>query len=98
MQLFLWVLLLNVCLSLGYKIPKMGGHLNLNHLDKENLERLERMFYLKNSRYNPMRNRIFYKYKITNETENASPQELNITNVLERINDEFIKKLQRNDR
>ena len=91
MRLFLWVLLLNIYLSLGYKIPKMGGHLNLNHLDKENLERLERMFYLKNSRYNPMRNRIFYKYKITNETENASPQELNITNVLERINDEFIK-------
>ena len=41
---------------------------NYNHLDKENIERLERMFYLKNSRYNPMRNRIYMKY-LKNETE-----------------------------
>ena len=32
-----------------------------------------------------------YKYKITNETEQGSPHEVNITNVLERINDEFMK-------
>lgn len=73
----------------SYKYPKVN--LNLNHMDKQNLEKLERMFYLKNSRYNPMRNRIFYKYRITNDTENLSPQEINVTNILERINDEFIK-------
>ena len=79
----------------AYNFPKPHKQPNINfdvnHLDRDNLEKLERMFYLKNSRYNPMRNRIYYKYKITNETEQASPHEVNITNVLERINDEFMK-------
>lgn len=79
----------------AYNFPKPHKQQNINfdvnHLDRDNLEKLERMFYLKNSRYNPMRNRIYYKYKITNETEQASPHEVNITNVLQRINDEFMK-------
>jgi cell division protease FtsH len=79
----------------AYNFPKPHKQPNINfdvnHLDRDNLEKLERMFYLKNSRYNPMRNRIYYKYKITNETEQASPHEVNITNVLQRINDEFMK-------
>ena len=55
------ILSLFLC-AFSYKYPKTPKvNFDLNHLDKENLERLERMFYLKNSRYNPMRNRIFYK-------------------------------------
>ena len=53
----------------AYNFPKPHKQQNINfdvnHLDRDNLEKLERMFYLKNSRYNPMRNRIYYKYKIT---------------------------------
>jgi cell division protease FtsH len=62
---------------------------NPSHLDKTNLERLEKMFYLKNTRYHPMRNRILFKYnvKMVNETQ----QNVNITRVLEDINNEFIK-------
>ena len=94
--LCLLVLLLHFPMTINaYNFPKPNKQPNINfdvnHLDKDNLEKLERMFYLKNSRYNPMRNRIYYKYKITNETEQGSPHEVNITNVLERINDEFMK-------
>ena len=72
----------------SYKYPKVN--LNLNHMDKQNLEKLERMFYLKNSRYNPMRNRIYMKY-LKNETETYKNEAVNITSVLENINDQFIK-------
>ena len=52
------------------------------------------MFYLKNSRYNPMRNRIYMKY-LKNETEvdkkNGDYDSINITNILENINDQFMK-------
>ena len=52
------------------------------------------MFYLKNSRYNPMRNRIYVKY-LNNETNinetNEEEIEKNITKVLENINKEFMK-------
>ena len=94
--LCLLVLLFHFPMTINaYNFPKPNKQPNINfdvnHLDKDNLEKLERMFYLKNSRYNPMRNRIYYKYKITNETEQGSPHEVNITNVLERINDEFMK-------
>lgn len=94
--LFLLVLLFHFPMTItAYNFPKPHKQPNINfdvnHLDRDNLEKLERMFYLKNSRYNPMRNRIYYKYKITNETEQASPHEVNVTNVLERINDEFMK-------
>jgi len=69
-----------------------------NHLDKKNIEKLERIFYLKNSRYNPyMRNRIYAKH-LNNETTseeisiiNKEVSEVNITKVLENINNEFIK-------
>ena len=63
---YTWLLLLITNVSCYNRITKMS--FNYNHLDKENIERLERMFYLKNSRYNPMRNRIYMKY-LKNETE-----------------------------
>ena len=72
----------------SYKMPRMN--FNPNHLDKENLEKLERMFYLKNSRYNPMRNRIYSKY-LKNETLSVNSEGVNMTKVLEVLNDEFIR-------
>lgn len=72
----------------SYKMPRMN--FNPNHLDKENLEKLERMFYLKNSRYNPMRNRIYSKY-LKNETLSANSDSINMTNVLEVLNEQFIR-------
>ena len=64
---------------------------NINHLDKDNIERLERMFYLKNSRYNPMRNRIYMRY-LNNETNSDNNgNNVNITSVLEDINEQFVK-------
>ena len=77
------------------RIPKFS--FDPTHLDNGNLEKLERMFYLKNSRYNPMRNRIYMKYlknETTSEeisTKNEEFSETNITKVLENINNEFIK-------
>lgn len=66
---------------------------SFNHLDNTNLERLEKMFYLKNSRYHPMRNRIVQKFNFNStSTPRVRRGEHNITNVLERINDEFIRQ------
>ncbi len=84
--------------SHSYNLPKLPKvSFDPTHLDNGNLERLERMFYLKNSRYNPMRNRIYTKY-LKNETTseelgqiNEENLETNITKVLENINNEFIK-------
>ena len=84
--------------SHSYNLPKLPKvSFDPTHLDNGNLERLERMFYLKNSRYNPMRNRIYTKY-LKNETTseelgqvNEDNLETNITKVLENINNEFIK-------
>ena len=84
--------------SQSYNFPNLPKvSFDPTHLDNGNLERLERMFYLKNSRYNPMRNRIYTKY-LKNETTseelgqiNEENLETNITKVLENINNEFIK-------
>ena len=83
-----------VCIAgYNYNYNKLPNF-NPTHLDKSNLERLEKMFYLKNSRYNPMRNRIYVKY-LNNETNinetNEEEIEKNITKVLENINKEFMK-------
>ena len=49
-----------------------------NHLDAENIEKMEKIFYLKNSRYSPFRNMIYLKYM--NGTNN-----LNMTDIKIRI-------------
>ena len=80
--LFLWAFC-SVYVSNGYsfsRIPKF----NYNHLDSHNIEKLEKMFYLKNRRYSPFLN----KYNI-NITEPGQKQ--NITKIFENINNEFIK-------
>ena len=88
MLYYVWLLLMITSITSYNRLTKMN--FNYNHLDKENIEKLERMFYLKNSRYNPMRNRIYMKY-LKNETETYKNEAVNITSVLENINDQFIK-------
>jgi len=62
---------------------------NINHLDKRNIEKLEKMFYLKNNKYSPFKNINYLKYirKANNQT---SENPMNITEFLENINNEFI--------
>lgn len=88
MLFFLHIIFYLCSICTSYNMKKMN--FNPTHLDNVNLEKLERMFYLKNSRYNPMRNRIYMKY-LKNETSNEELSERNITKVLENINNEFIK-------
>jgi cell division protease FtsH len=62
-----------------------------NHLDKQNIERLEKMFYIKNNRYSPYKNILYYK-----QFNNTNNNILNITELLENLNDEFLKNLEEN--
>jgi len=64
-----------------------------NHLDKKNLENIEKMFYLRNSVYNPHRSSIFLRYNInsTNNNNMSSNNQYNITEIIETINNEMMK-------
>jgi cell division protease FtsH len=65
-----------------------------NHLDKKNLEKIEKMFYLRNSVYNPHRSSIFLKYNVNstnNNNINNSNNQYNITEIIETINNEMMK-------
>ena len=82
--LFLW-LFCSAYVSNGYSFSKNPKfNFNYNHLDSSNIEKLEKMFYLKNRRYSPFQN----KYN-TNITEPGQRQ--NITKIFENINSEFMK-------
>ena len=64
-----------------------------NHLDKKNIEQLEKIFYSKNN-YFPFRKKIYIIKG--NDTNNENP--LNVTELLQNINNEFIKGLEDNDK
>ena len=61
----------------------------VNHLDKKNLENIEKMFYLKNSVYNPQRSSIFLKYNVNSTHSNNN--KYNITEIIDTINKEMTK-------
>jgi len=63
-----------------------------NHLDKKNIEQLEKIFYSKNN-YFPFRKKIYIIKG--NDTNNGSP--LNVSALLENINNEFMKGLENSD-
>lgn len=76
---------------LEHTFPRIGGAdpetyrmYENNHLDKKTLEKLEKLFYLKNSRYSP------YKNKYTNRPF------MNVTELLENINNEFMRHIDPN--
>jgi cell division protease FtsH len=56
-------------------------------LDKKNLEKLEKMFYIKNRRYSPHRSIIDMKHNLTDNADNK----YNITQLLDSVNNEFMK-------
>jgi len=65
-------------------------NLEFSHLDKRNIERLEKMFYLKNNRYNP----FFNQYKITIYRNSLNKTENNVNeNDLEETFEERFKRI-----
>jgi cell division protease FtsH len=72
-------------------------NLEFSHLDKKNIQRLEKMFYLKNNRYNP----FFNQYKITiyrnslNNTENNPNENVEEETFEERFKRIFNEQLQK---
>jgi hypothetical protein len=84
--MWIWILLSYLLMVNGFSYNLMFTNFDQRHLDKNNLEKLERMFYLKNSRYHPMKNKIYERW--INGTNGDT--EINITSILEKINNEFI--------
>jgi cell division protease FtsH len=76
--------------SYNYNYQKFN--FDYNHLDPKNIERIEKMFYLKNSRYSPFKNFLYYKYN-KNHTKSEN-NIVNVTELLEKLNDEFLKNLE----
>ena len=85
--MWIWILLSYLLMVNGFSYNLMFTNFDQRHLDKNNLEKLERMFYLKNSRYHPMKNKIYERW--INGTNGDT--EINITSILEKMNNEFIK-------
>lgn len=85
--MLIWILLSYLLMVNGFSYNLMFTNFDQRHLDKNNLEKLERMFYLKNSRYHPMKNKIYERW--INGTNGDA--EINITSILEKMNNEFIK-------
>jgi cell division protease FtsH len=86
---FLLFLIPSFVYSYNYNYQKFN--FEYNHLDPKNIERIEKMFYLKNSRYSPFRNFLYYKHKNFTNSENNI---VNVTELLENLNNEFLKKLE----
>ena len=84
--MWIWILLSYLLMVNGFSYNLMFTNFDQRHLDKNNLEKLERMFYLKNSRYHPMKKQIYERW--INGTNGDA--EINITSILEKINNEFI--------
>lgn len=79
---------------IGFNYNFAGRNIgDASHLDKKNIEKLEKMFYTKNN-YFPYRKKIFIiKSNDTNE-DNA----LNVTALLQNINNEFMKGFEDSDK
>ena len=86
MKVFL-LFLLGLVPLFSYKSRFQKFNFEPNHLDKKNLEKLEKMFYIKNRRYSPYKSSIDMKYNLTDKMDNK----YNITQFLESVNNEFMK-------
>ena len=70
---------------------------NYDHLDPKNsekLQKIEKMFYLRNNRYSPFRNMIYSKYQNMTNSNITNDRYVNVTKIFENINQEYIKSLQ----
>jgi cell division protease FtsH len=88
---------MNIKFFLLFLIPKIFAfnHKKINfannigeygHLDEKNIEKLEKLFYLKNNRYSPYRNMIYKKYKNITDAKKE-----NMTQILKDIGEEYNK-------
>ena len=77
---------LNSKFNFGQNIQNNQNINNINHLDKENINKLEKLFQSTKKNYSPYKKNI---YIIRNNTNDRS---LNITELFENINNEFMKK------
>jgi len=86
MKIFL-LFLVGLAPLFSYKSRFQKFNFEPNHLDKKNLEKLEKMFYIKNRRYSPHRSIIDMKHNLTDNADNK----YNITQLLDSVNNEFMK-------
>ena len=94
MNYLYFLFLIPTILSYNINFPKYNFENykeSYNHLDKKNIENLEKMFYLKNNRYSPFRKIIYMKY---NNNNTSGP--INVTEVLQNLNDQFMKNYNEN--
>ena len=95
MKLFTLFFSFSLSSILGFNQKYNFANRNLgdtNHLDKKNIEQLEKMFYSKNN-YLPYRKKIF----IINGNNTNGDNNLNVTQIFENINNEIMKGFQDND-
>jgi cell division protease FtsH len=88
-----WFLLLLFPNVLGFNYNFAGRNIigDTSHLDQKNIEKLEKMFISKNN-YFPYRRKIF----IIKGNDTNSNNVLNITSLLENMNNEFMKGFEEN--
>jgi len=77
-----FLFLFNIVYSFTYQPNQPFKRNEFNHLDSENIKKLEKLFYLRNNRYSPFRNFIHLKYK---------NQKVNVTELLESLNNQYIE-------
>ena len=86
MQFFLLLFtLLNLTNGFSYNINNQKNPYtkqSISHLDTNNINNLEKIFYLRNNKYSPFKNFIYSKYLRNKE---------NVTELLEQINNEFLE-------
>jgi len=87
--LILQLSLNNLCFSYNqYKINFSNKWNDYSHLDQKNIENLEKMFYIKNRRYNPYRNNLIFNNH--NNSDYYSNNNLKVNHSII-INDIFVK-------
>ena len=97
--IYIFSLFQTIC---SYKIPnyiKINSNDKFNdysHLDANNIEQIEKLFYQKNRRYSPYQNISYLKFKYDrslNKTGNVT----NLSNLLKDLNKEFIRVFNETD-
>lgn len=87
---------------LSYKIPNYIK-INLNdkfndysHLDVNNIEKIEKLFYQKNKRYSPFKNITYLKYR-NDQTNNETKNVTNLSSLMKTLNKEYIRIFNQTD-
>ena len=82
-----FLLLTTQIFSFNYKLNfNHGGPYkksDMNHLDNENIKKMEKLFYLRNNKYSPYKNIIYMQYKKNN---------VNVTELLENLDNNLMNE------